>query len=483
MAVCLLLLFFSQNGPGGESQLAFDSKPFKVWLDQIDDARAEFRKQAADALSAKANGIIESYSFPSMLADSLKFRDKTKPHLPKLMNLVQSKDPEVGNAALSALTAIGSDASGAVPLMERIIKDPMARKEHRSLCAYGLLHIDVKPVGPLLLELARFEPNRKALQAGEEERMKARTPNDERFEMFGIGFVAEELAGQLRQTGRMRMELPYLIEATKKSYINGIRLIAVATLAALGKNATDALPALRALVAETNPDLKVLAAIAVVSIEESDRSVAELYRQLDAAAGAKLADYVRVNLPELRWQRRALAESGDFAQTLTESLKRGDIAQRRAAMEAVVEIGSAAKVIESNVANLLNDTDPFVRKLAKDALTAIKSPVEQPKPAATPIRQPAISSEAFRRSHREAMPLGSLVPNEATYTVQQTDETLWGIARKMLNDGRRFREIYELNKDKLPSEYDLPVGVILRLPAGTHRQQTLPFILLPQPGL
>lgn len=75
-------------------------------------------------------------------------------------------------------------------------------------------------------------------------------------------------------------------------------------------------------------------------------------------------------------------------------------------------------------------------------------------------------------ANRDIRPAAASVPNGGgpTYTVQQSDETLYGIARRMLNDGRRFREIYELNSDKLANEYDLPVGVVLKLPADAIRR-------------
>ena len=56
-----------------------------------------------------------------------------------------------------------------------------------------------------------------------------------------------------------------------------------------------------------------------------------------------------------------------------------------------------------------------------------------------------------------------------TYTVER-EETLYSIAKRTLGDGKRWREIYKLNADRLGSEFDVPVGVTLRLPSdGTRR--------------
>lgn len=46
-------------------------------------------------------------------------------------------------------------------------------------------------------------------------------------------------------------------------------------------------------------------------------------------------------------------------------------------------------------------------------------------------------------------------------------ETLWAIAKKTLGDGRRWREIHSLNRDRLTSETNVPAGTVLRLPSSS----------------
>lgn len=57
-----------------------------------------------------------------------------------------------------------------------------------------------------------------------------------------------------------------------------------------------------------------------------------------------------------------------------------------------------------------------------------------------------------------------------TYVVGQGD-TLTNIARNILGDGSRWREIYELNQDKLESPDVIPIGIKLRLPPIENRDQ------------
>jgi len=54
-------------------------------------------------------------------------------------------------------------------------------------------------------------------------------------------------------------------------------------------------------------------------------------------------------------------------------------------------------------------------------------------------------------------------PSSKTYTVKSGD-TLWHIAKRMLGDGSRYNEIYNLNKDKVNNPNRLYVGQVLILP-------------------
>jgi nucleoid-associated protein YgaU len=56
----------------------------------------------------------------------------------------------------------------------------------------------------------------------------------------------------------------------------------------------------------------------------------------------------------------------------------------------------------------------------------------------------------------------------ATYVVERGD-TLISIARQVFGDGSRWREIYELNRDKLPDPNRLLPGTELRMPPMPSR--------------
>lgn len=69
----------------------------------------------------------------------------------------------------------------------------------------------------------------------------------------------------------------------------------------------------------------------------------------------------------------------------------------------------------------------------------------------------------------QVRPLGPVAPgigSRSTYTVKPGD-TLWDIAARMLGDGERWREIYNLNRGRMgESPSNLRPGMVLRLPGG-----------------
>ncbi|MBI6545589.1 MAG: transglycosylase SLT domain-containing protein [Cyanobacteria bacterium NC_groundwater_1444_Ag_S-0.65um_54_12] len=60
---------------------------------------------------------------------------------------------------------------------------------------------------------------------------------------------------------------------------------------------------------------------------------------------------------------------------------------------------------------------------------------------------------------------GDPLPATATYTVRPKD-TLWRISRELSGDGRRWRAIYELNRDQIADPDLILPGMVLRLPGA-----------------
>ncbi len=89
----------------------------------------------------------------------------------------------------------------------------------------------------------------------------------------------------------------------------------------------------------------------------------------------------------------------------------------------------------------------------KDEVTGVK-------PAATPSGKEASAAEASKTDNKP-----TTRPAAKTYVVTSGD-TLTSIARSLLGDGSRWREIYDLNKDKIKNPDNLLEGAELKIPAN-----------------
>lgn len=87
-----------------------------------------------------------------------------------------------------------------------------------------------------------------------------------------------------------------------------------------------------------------------------------------------------------------------------------------------------------------------------------------------------ISAGMVLRMPSGAKPQSNPAPapaSSATYTVSGND-SLWSIAQSTLGDGNRWREIYELNRDKISNPDVISAGMTLRLPSGASSPSSNP---------
>lgn len=104
---------------------------------------------------------------------------------------------------------------------------------------------------------------------------------------------------------------------------------------------------------------------------------------------------------------------------------------------------------------------------SKEAVRAGKpaAPAADASKAGNGAKPPEAGKPAEGKPPREAPGAAtkSAAQDAGTYVVESGD-TLIRIARKLFNDPNRWREIYDLNRDKLRSPDEVPVGVTLKVP-------------------
>jgi len=64
-------------------------------------------------------------------------------------------------------------------------------------------------------------------------------------------------------------------------------------------------------------------------------------------------------------------------------------------------------------------------------------------------------------------------PAAAGVHVVRRGDTLWGIAREVFGHGRRWTDIHDVNRDRVPDPDLIRVGMELRLPAAARQQDRI----------
>jgi len=98
----------------------------------------------------------------------------------------------------------------------------------------------------------------------------------------------------------------------------------------------------------------------------------------------------------------------------------------------------------------------------------VKIPVPEKRPAAATATQPAASPAAVAASPAPAAQAAP-VPAERSYEVKP-GEGWYTLAERFLGSGTRWTELYELNKGRVPTNFNiLPAGTTIELPPGATR--------------
>lgn len=104
-------------------------------------------------------------------------------------------------------------------------------------------------------------------------------------------------------------------------------------------------------------------------------------------------------------------------------------------------------------------------------------------PQSQQATSPNPSQLAKRTNPIETLQPTTVSPLPGQYTVQNADESLWGIAAEAYGDGRLFRALYEANRPQIPDPNRLAPGTELRVPGIetllAEFRQHVPADLLP----
>ncbi len=262
--------------------------------------------------------------------------------LPALMHALGDSDPAVRSAAHDALGKIGDPLRDDLADLAQAVKDQNPAVRLFALQTLTRMDLDPKTVTPIFAGVVK-DADRGLRLAGVQALGKA-------------GPKAREAA------------LPALLIALRDPDA-GVRKAAGEAMAGLGPPAATDVPALRTALREKGapPELRAQAANSLGKLgagaREAVPELAEALASPDVAVRrAAAAALVQIGPPAKGALLRLIDALGD---------KEKDKEVRRLALEAIARLGADGKLASVDVANLIDDIDPATRKAAGAALAAI----------------------------------------------------------------------------------------------------------------
>ncbi|TWU12016.1 HEAT repeat protein [Symmachiella macrocystis] len=387
----LLSLFVATPSYGQEPDLA-ELIQLEKWLTDLSGASQE-RRQAKENLQ----GILDSYPpsmtpvlfTPNIRSVIREYRRQAEPLIPQLIEMLDSDDVEDVNIALGVLTITGPDAKAAIPKLKAMLFD---KKTHDAeIPPFGifvtLLYITPadEAVMPLALQWLDGLPKEKRdrlvgdLQENEERPVNLPNfPSRNSMLVWTYGFLSEIIIPHLLAAGHTRVEVPSLLQATDKKYPLIVRSTALSILMTLQSEASAALPGLRKHLADSDPSIRYLTAIAILAIEQDAAAIPQIAGVLNLppderkefeTGAAKIVASGALRLKEVLDVHDVPPE---LMEGISGMLTHGNATHRRLGLIYLAEIGPAAKSVIPAIEKLRNDPDEETRRLVLKAMHAIK---------------------------------------------------------------------------------------------------------------
>lgn len=353
-----------------------DEKSPEYWVHQLSSDDPQIRKAADNALIGDYAQLFE----PPLIddGDELAAREKIttqlKPQVPALIKLLDGKHDDSRVTAAILLAVIGADASAAEPVLLRIIRSKGTSGGLQAATFTALLNVTprTRPVLPTLLELA--DPH---LVAGGEDNEEARRTAEHEEKAAGIAGTAVAL--ELAHSGRAAIEVPSLVRLTSNKYRRGIRLTVIYALSQLEAEVSEAVPALRKLLAGEDIRIRSAAGWALLLIEGSPDGLPAVLKemQLDETRAAEFQKSISEYFNERAVLLKLPPDEAELRQLLRQAASRNPFYQRQA-IRYLGELGPNAKEAVPVLLTAAKSEDGFTRATARAALKRIDPATSAP---------------------------------------------------------------------------------------------------------
>lgn len=305
--------------------------------------------------------------------------------VPKLLPLLQEKDPQVQAYAAYILGEIGEPAHSAAPHLMSLLKDPENnRAQAQAAKTLGKMGKAAQPAIDMMIKDYQSPDNAVSFNAAHVLGLMAPATQSSISTLLDIG-----ASGALSAIGEPA--IPDLLKALKNPKH---RSTAFNALKLMGKTAKSTAPEILPYLKDANPQVRVAAASALASMGEASAqilpvlmaalkdtdhavqrgAVEDLGKMNQAAKPAIPALLVILKDPNPRldsWLRteaaNALGRMGEI-EILLAALKDKNPLVRWRAAHALGKMGQDGKVAKPALEEALKDSDKFVQRQAKEAL-------------------------------------------------------------------------------------------------------------------
>lgn len=178
---------------------------------------------------------------------------------------------------------------------------------------------------------------------------------------------------------------------------------------------------------------------------------------------------LRPNSPQADLVRQRIdTATKEFARTLPAQPLEGQL-QRIELMELVEKLQSENNQLKEEIARLRGISTSgraFIGDNSSRPGTSVSEPDALPATPVTPLGLPRQSQQVQTTPSQQpgTQPAAPVQPGTVRIHVVRQGDTLYRLSTQYYGSGRRWREIYEANRDVMNSETDLKIGMQLKIP-------------------
>lgn len=351
----------------------------KTLLERLSSEDVKIRKQAAEALQMRCatahagmGGMTGLSGDDDDVAEMERFRNEAKPLVATLVKLLSSNHEEIRVTAVCVLGAIGPDAEAGRPALQKIIRDGKNSPGLRLAAAPALLCVTPRH------EIAGREFLEDFAGACGDVSVDMQAPDEDESpkqdDLTFAGWYGPYLAALLIVSDRTSIEVPSLVEVMQAAFPRRLRLTAIVALMNLETEARSAVPSLRKLLDDIDPQVRQFAGLAIVHIEADRAVIPSIIKAISLGEheNAEFLEEANDIIERQEKESKIIRKNGrENVLLAVPMLNHRNSFHQRQAIRMLAEIGPPANDAVPELKRLLKSEDKATRAAAEAALKKI----------------------------------------------------------------------------------------------------------------